>query len=229
MKNIDKIERRVRALLTQAADQDGTPEGDAFQARAFELMARYGVDQAQLGDNDTDEMTKRTINLTGSYSHQQLNLAGTIGHALHCQVYGRGTGRKADSFTVYGRARHIERVVMLFSILNPQMATGAENLPKAPGVARTVQKRSWMDGFRIGVERRLRTAEKEATEAGGQAVAVLDDYAAAKAFAQQEAGKVRQLRSRATRDHRAMSAGIAAAGDMDLGQERIAGRIAITA
>ena len=35
MNNIDKIERRVRALLAQATDQAGTPEGDAFQARAF--------------------------------------------------------------------------------------------------------------------------------------------------------------------------------------------------
>lgn len=229
MKNIDKIERRVRALLAQAADQDGTPEGDAFQARAFELMARYGVDQAQLGDDDTDEMGKRVIELAGAYTPSQFELAGYIGRALHCHIEGRGNGRKVLRVVFYGKTRHIERAAMLFSILNPQMATGAENLPKVPGVARAVQKRSWMEGFAIGVARRLQSAEEDATEAAGQAVAVLDDRQAAENFARQESGPARTLRSRATRDRRAMSDGIAAADDMDLGQERIGGRIAITA
>ena len=229
MNNIDKIERRVRALLTQATDQAGTPEGDAFQARAFNLIARYGINEAALRPCDDTEIIGRTIELGGAYTPIQLQLAGAIGEALHCYVQGTGTGRKVSAFMVYGKARHVDRVVLLFSILNPQMVTAAGRLPAAFDVPRVVQKRSFMLGFVYGVSKRLRAAEESVTEEAGKAVAVLDDYAAAKAHAEQENGKGRAMRSRAARDRRYVSEGVSAADGVDLGQERIGGRIAITA
>ena len=37
------IKAKVEKLLRQAADREGTPEGDAFREKAFSLMAEYGV------------------------------------------------------------------------------------------------------------------------------------------------------------------------------------------
>lgn len=229
MTNIDKIERRIKGLLAQAADREGTPEGEIFQARAFELMARYGVEQAQLDTGDGDELIAREIDLAGAYTPMQFHLAGVVGKALHCYSLGKGNGRKVNRVIFYGKARHAERAVMLFSILNPQMAAGAGKAPQIAGVHGAVRKRSWMLGFIAGVNDRLRAAESEATEAGGQAVAVLDDAKAAEHFAMSQAGKVRNLKTRATTDARAVAAGREAADGMDLGQDRVGGRIAITA
>ena len=229
MTNIDKIERRVRALLAQATDQAGTPEGDAFQARAFNLIARYGINEAALHPCDGTEMIGRTIELGGAYTPIQLQLAGAIGEALHCYVQGMGTGRRISAVMIHGKARHVDRVVLLFSILNPQMVAAADSLPAAFDVPRVVQKRSFMLGFVYGVSKRLRAAEESVVEEAGQAVAVLDDYAAAKAHAEQENGKGRAMRSRAARDQRYVSEGVSAADGVDLGQERVGGRVAISA
>lgn len=229
MKSIEKIERRVRGLLAQAADREGTPEGEAFQARAFELMARYGVEETQLADDSGDEMVKRTIDLSGSYTPVQFTLAGEVGRALHCYVLGNGTGRRVSRVTVYGKARHVERFEMLFTILNPQMIAGADKSPHHAGTHRSVQKRSWMHGFILGVRNRLKAAEAKAAEDTGQAVALLDDYRAAEQFARHQVGRVREIGSKGSTDLRAMAAGREAGEGTDIGQDRVGGRIAITA
>lgn len=45
MSNFEKLKSKVAKLLRQAEDVAGTPEEAVFQAKAFELMAKYGIDQ----------------------------------------------------------------------------------------------------------------------------------------------------------------------------------------
>lgn len=229
MANIDKIERRVRGLLAQAADREGTPEGDAFRARAFDLMARYGMEESNLQDTTGDEMVQRDIHLSGSYTPQQHTLAHVLANALHCHAIGTGTGRKVNVVAFFGKARHVERVTMLFTILNPHMIAGASSLTRDPFVSPQVQKRSWMGGFAQAVGDRLRAAEGTAARKAGQSVALVDDGKLARAFADKLNPHTRKLRSRAQADLGSARAGAEAAGNMDLGQQRFGGRAALPA
>ena len=45
-RDTDDLKSRVQKLLNQAADREGTPEGDTFYEKAFDLMARYGFDES---------------------------------------------------------------------------------------------------------------------------------------------------------------------------------------
>jgi len=42
-----KIADKVGKLLRQAEDVAGTPEEQVFLAKAFELMAKYGIDESE--------------------------------------------------------------------------------------------------------------------------------------------------------------------------------------
>lgn len=123
------IERKIKGLLAQAADREGTPEGDAFRDKAFSLMAQYGVEQATLPNADADDIANTAISLSGCYTDMQAILLAAISQALHCRSLSwkqRGSTRVSRTI-VYGRRCHLDRVTMLFSLLNPQMITGAAN------------------------------------------------------------------------------------------------------
>lgn len=229
MSNINKIERRIRALLTQAADRNGTPEGDTFQNHAFELMARYSVSPDSLKDSTGDEMTSRTITITGTHSPAQHTLAHHIGTALNCHVRGTGTGRKVRNVIFYGKTRHIERAAMLFAILNPHMIAGANRLEPSPMVNRATQKRSWMAGFSKSIYTRLKATEKTVAEEVGRTVALVDDAKQAESYANALDPNARELRTRQQFDPAAAQAGRQAADGVDLGQQRFGGRAALPA
>ena len=42
------MKEKVQKLLALARDRQGTPEGETFENKAFELMAKYGVSAAAL-------------------------------------------------------------------------------------------------------------------------------------------------------------------------------------
>ena len=91
------VREKVRKLLNQAADREGTPEGDVFRDKAFALIAQYGLDPAKLGD-PTDagaEMKVVDLDMSGAYQRQQIGLLNALARALHCEVVytAAGTGR----------------------------------------------------------------------------------------------------------------------------------------
>ena len=116
MRTEDKIKQRLQKLLNQARDREGTPEGDAFYARAFELMAEYGYEQRDLDTDDGDEVGQRTYEFAGAYTEMQANLLLTIAFALHCTGFSQrvyNSTRMKDA-VIFGCARHLERVDMLY-------------------------------------------------------------------------------------------------------------------
>ena len=79
------VREKVRKLLNQAADREGTPEGDVFRDKAFALIAQYGLDPAKLGD-PTDagaEMKVVDLDMSGAYQRQQIGLLNALARALH--------------------------------------------------------------------------------------------------------------------------------------------------
>lgn len=235
----DKIKSKVQKLLAQAADREGTSEGEVFLARALELMAQYGFEERDLkSDSEMDEVIHRSFSLSGSYTDMQSLLISNIARALHCTGFHSSPYRSSavTEINVFGLKRHVERVEMLYSMLTPHMVSGAMKLRSHgfPDASTVTKRRSYMKGFVTTIYVRLKEAESAVSDAGSEyALALLSDLEKAKS-AMNEYGIEHGLsfgksESRGTVDSFSYSSGASAGRGMDLGQERFAGKIAIGA
>ncbi|WP_448850852.1 DUF2786 domain-containing protein [Corynebacterium sp. 335C] len=230
----DVIRGRIRALLNQAADRAGTPEGEIFEAKALELLARYGLTESDLpeaGDADPHEVVERTIDVTGRYVTQRLALLGSLARALHCASAARklgGTGRRA---ILVGARRHVDRLDLLWPMLDAHMAGRAVQLRSEVGdPAETARlRRSFMVGFSRGIAARLREVEHAVAEehGPGTGLALLDDGRRAEAEMARRYSVRAGRASTAEMDPAALGDGVRAAGSVDLGARRMEPRKAI--
>lgn len=236
-KTTDKIKDRVQKLLNQAADRAGTAEGETFYQKAFDLMAAYGFDERDLRNpTKDDEVIMRTFALGGSYTDMQASLLCQLCSALHCTAFvesARGS-RTVSTVTAFGRRRHVDRVDMLFGVLNPQMAAGARNVygSRASGVATVVARRSFMGGFIGVVTGRLQAAEGSVAAGKDEyALALIDDREKASdamnAFAETQGIAFTNRASKASVDPASFLRGASAGERSDLGQTRVRARPAL--
>ncbi|ASZ75425.1 hypothetical protein PBI_JOSHKAYV_86 [Mycobacterium phage JoshKayV] len=219
-----KMQDKVAKLLRQAEDVAGTPEEAVFQAKAFELISKYGLEMAQveatkngLDISELPDAIKWQVLITGKYVAQQALLLHGIARALHCKtVYTNIGGTTSQRVYVFGVERHIERVQFLWEILRPQMLRLVENV--RPEVFRVETKydwrtgeyrkkstagqtksyrRAWIAGFAQTVADRVRAEENKAVEgAGGGALVLYRDDKERAAVALREAfPRVRTTRS----------------------------------
>ncbi|AKK02305.1 DUF2786 domain-containing protein [Corynebacterium epidermidicanis] len=228
-----KVKERIRKLLAQAADQEGTPEGEVFYRKAFELMARYGLEQSDVpSDPHSKRTTSAEYHFDGSYTDLQARLLLTIANALHCvgvqDVVHRST--RVSAVKVFGLTSHLERVDMLYSILNLNMIAGAYGIVGRKGIRRA--RRSYMLGFCLAVGQRLADAERKvASEHQPRTLALIDDRTKAKealdAYLSEQGMRVFTRKSRSELDPAAYGAGAAAGARSDIGQARVSSRRAI--
>ncbi|WP_161987432.1 DUF2786 domain-containing protein [Prescottella subtropica] len=171
--NDDKL-ARVRKLLAQADSVAGTPEADVFNAKAFDLIARYGLDETQARMQDTTGPTpveRYEFTPTGSYQRQQGFLFYVLAKALHCAAIGTTGG-----FVVFGTATNLDRLKLLFASLQVQMFSGAATVGRGTGGATRRARLSWMYGFAESVGDRLGVAERAAADdVTGAELVHLDD------------------------------------------------------
>lgn len=236
MRTDDKIKQRVQKLLNQARDQEGTPEGDAFYARAFELMAQYGYEQRDLRDNDDgSEVGQRAYEFSGAYTDMQANLLLTIARALHCSGFTQRVynSTRIKDAVIFGCARHLERVDMLYALLQPAMLADAQLVRASHwGESAVVRRRSFMSGFASSIGTRLAAAEKTVEDSdSGYGLVLLGDYdkaaAARDEFAAVEGFVLSGYSSKRSFDPDAYSAGHAAGERSDIGQTRVRARPAL--
>lgn len=215
------MKEKVRKLLAQAADQEGTPEAALFYSKAFSLMARYGFDERDLGSGAADGgLRELNVVLRGSYTDMQMNLLNILADCLHCVAVAvrRPRAVGVESGTVFGLGVHIDRVEMLFSLLNPAMAGRAYDAG-----ATVSERRSYMAGFAAEIGRRLRIAEADMGEQRpGYGLALIDDRERARSFMEESVGRVSSHRRRGRLDARAYTRGASDARSADLGQSRVA-------
>ncbi|MFF6956173.1 DUF2786 domain-containing protein [Streptomyces sp. NPDC008317] len=167
----------IRALLAKAEDPR-TPEAEAELARkrAFEMMAKYGVEQAMLNDADpaSDAPADRMIVLDNPWAMERVRLINRIALALGCQLIhlgrdGNGPSRRVH---VFGYASDLQRAELLYTSLLLQMNGGlaAQTVPMGDGAR--AWRRSWLLGFINRVGNRIEEAERGAREqAGGETTA----------------------------------------------------------
>lgn len=227
---------KIRKLFAQAQDVAGTPEADAFNLRAFDLLARYGIDEAEARrTSGTGLVGVRCVELvpTGPYVPSQVGLLTGIAGSLHCYTLRQ---RRPDRVLVWGVAGHVTRVKLLWSVLVPQMLAGAGRMRPEPGerVAVKVYRSSWMRGFTGEIERRLSGAERHAaaqSRAPGMELELITDAdraaRAAQEWARSQGKKIVTPRSRLQHSRTASEHGRNAATRVDLGQTGLGSRRAL--
>lgn len=168
----DKILARVRALLEKARNVAGTPEADTYNEKAFELIAKYGIDESEARTSasiQSDKLMAVKFRLGSTYTAQRIELLRGIATALHCA----GILLDANTVQVWGVGRHIERVKLLHDLLAVQMVAGVSRV-ECEGVnvfahdarerrsALTSLRTAHMDGYAAAIHKKLTEIEEAA-------------------------------------------------------------------
>ncbi|MFF4509018.1 DUF2786 domain-containing protein [Streptomyces sp. NPDC001401] len=173
----------IRALLAKAEDPR-TPESEAELARkrAFEMMAKYGVEQAMLNDANpaSDAPTDRKIVLDNPWAMERVRLIHRIAVALGCELIhlGRDGSGPARQVHIFGYASDLQRVELLYTSLLLQMNSGLAAQSVPPGQGARAWRRSWLLGFIHRVGDRIEEAERGAREEAREETSVTGRSAA---------------------------------------------------
>lgn len=163
----EKLLERVRALLAKAEDEGVTPdEAEAYTAKASELMARYGIERAQLGalHPESDKPADKFFDVGNPWGDVKKHLLAGLAMALRCQCV-QTHRENGGRLHVFGYQSDIERAEMLWTSLQVQMARALarQYVPGSGGDARA-WRRSWMLGFCSAVVNRVKDAEAVAVK-----------------------------------------------------------------
>jgi hypothetical protein len=236
---------KVRKLLAKAEDPACTKaEAEAFNTKAAELIAKYGIDSALAYADGTlnETVGDRIIDLPDPYAKQKAQLLVEISTPLRVQViFMPSASRGIPGFRVhmFGFDSDIERVEVLLTSLLVQSAYGlASARPESWRPASASQlaafRRDWLAGFGVKVRMRLAAAEKlaarsrdvvaEAAGTGGPSTEMV--LASRSSLVEAKvAGKYPKIIYKATRQphsDEAFRSGVAAGARADLGTTRIA-------
>lgn len=232
----EKMTDRVRKLFAKAESTTSEHEAEALLARAYDLLAKYGIEEAVArsgNDTDSSAIGSWTFTPTGRYQYDQIILVNQAANALHCSAIRLGK----DSLRIYGAKRHLDRVEMLAGLLVTYMLAAAARVHPSRtdtgGLGVVAYRKSVMIGFAVGVGERLAESEKSATEEtadtkGTEVVLASDQRRAAQALA--EAFPAARSGRGPRRSAAGYEAGRSAASNIDLGGgNRVSGRRAIGA
>lgn len=170
--NDQKLTDRVRKLLDKAQAVAGTPEADVLNAKAFELIAQYGLDAEVIARRGIDKNIEDTKLIAATftfskYTTQRIELLWAIAQPLHCAGIVTRTDGKIG-VKLFGVARHIRRVKLLHGFLSAQMLAGAARavpntgIDFAGGNAVEAHRQTWMKGFADGVMAKINEVEQAA-------------------------------------------------------------------
>jgi Protein of unknown function (DUF2786) len=176
----EKILARVRKLLAKAEGTNIEAEAEAYNLKAAELIAEYGIDRALAAADGKshDKVVGKTVTVHAPYSRDKAHLLGCIARPLRADLVIIGQPGKNTTVRIIGFESDLERIDILFTSLLMQAANGlAVARPEARSYidydgnvrrlrSESVQayRRTWLSGFSSAVAQRLRAAEERAAE-----------------------------------------------------------------
>lgn len=164
----DRALARIRKLLAKAENPAATAEeAEAYNAKAGELMAAYGIDRALLAaaDPDSDVVGDRVVVLEAPYARDKGSLLSGVAHQMRCRSVLRTRypdGVKELSLHLFGYDSDLLRTDLLFTSLLVQASAGMVRAPVPFGESAAAFRRSWLAGFTHAVVKRLADAERKA-------------------------------------------------------------------
>jgi hypothetical protein len=158
----------VRKLLAKAERAATQAEAEAYTAKAVELMARHGIDEALLAaaEPGRDQLGGSYVTMSDPYSAGKARLLASTAAALRCRtVLHAHPGGRVAGVTVFGFAADRERIELLYTSLLLQAGTQlVRQRPAWADESVAAYRRSWLHGFAQEVYRRLVAAERRAAE-----------------------------------------------------------------
>lgn len=162
---------KIRKLLAKAEDDATTAEeAELYTAKAAQLVAEYGIDQALLATESPgrDRVGSRLVPVDAPYAADKAELLDTVATSLRCRavhVKRHTTDGKEISVHLFGFESDLVRAELLFTSLLLQAATWMNRTPVPLWENKAAFRRSWLGGFRMAVGRRLVEAESAAAYA----------------------------------------------------------------
>lgn len=162
---------RVRALLAKAESTEHAAEAETYNAKARDLIARHGIDEALAfaAGRTRDSIERRVLYTEAPYALDKVGLLNAVYDPLNCRTVRHG-GKYRDGrikVTVVGYSADLDRAELLYTSLLLQAVHGAAREVGTRGHAsRTAaDRRAWLAGFASAVRGRLTVAEREARDA----------------------------------------------------------------
>ncbi len=166
MSGDDRMLERVRRLLSKAEGATTEAERDAYNSKAAELIARYGIEEALLAAQQPglQHAADREVALDPPYARDKGSLLAAVASPLRVRAVLR-TGRHGMTTTLtmhlFGMSADLERVDVLYTSLLVQAAHGlAVVRPRDAYESVAAYRRSWMIGFAYAIQQRLIAAEE---------------------------------------------------------------------
>jgi len=159
---------QIRALLAKAEATSFEDERDTYNAKANELIARYGIDTALLAAEGQvrDTIGVRDIHIEGPYALDKSSFLNCVYKPLHCQTIQIGNKRQDGSVLVkvHGYDSDLDRAEVLYTSLLVQATRGMvqDAFPGRSASSTAANRRAWLLGFGRTVQERLTQAEARA-------------------------------------------------------------------
>ncbi|MFD3609147.1 hypothetical protein ACFWXA_13905 [Streptomyces atroolivaceus] len=130
-------------------------------------MAKYGIEQAMLGDDvtESERPVDRIVDLYPPYVKEGRRLLARIGYEMRCRSVYPGGKDNRHRVHLFGFETDLQATEVLFASLRLQMLEGADRLHRPAGEDARAYKRSWMLGFIREVTVRISAAQRTASAA----------------------------------------------------------------
>lgn len=153
---------RIKKLLALAADQEGTPEGDAAARLARRLMHRYDIAGDQLHDTSTDPILRLPLSVDGRVLWRR-RLAAAV--ARHCECALSWSPGEQQAF-IYGRRSGVAVAQYLLAVLRREVEDARrrydEDLPMMIGEKERSRLAAAFSGSAVlAIENRLSSLRQE--------------------------------------------------------------------
>lgn len=162
---VDKL-RTIRLLLSKAEGAATPAEAEAYTAKATELMARHGIDEALLAADagaTAEAVASLRLRTPAPYARSKADLLVRIAGGLGAEaVYHGATGTRCIAVTVFGYPTDLELINLIYAstLLQGTRAVDAVHPPWNVEVSTTTYRRSWWTGFADQIGSRLRKARE---------------------------------------------------------------------
>jgi hypothetical protein len=170
---------KVRKLLAKAENPACPPaEAEALTAKATELIAKYGIDNALLvADHpEVDRVKDRAVRIHPPYASEKARLLQVVAKGMRCRAVAlqrRADGVRQFSVHLFGFGTDLSCVELLHDSLLAQASHALAVEPVPAGAHPTAWRRSWLTGFTTAIGVRLRDSVARATMDGPSRVALV--------------------------------------------------------
>ena len=162
-KSVDDQLETIRALLDKADSTTFRPEADAYLAKASQLLAQWGIDEALVWARDgrtgtAEAPVERFIDVPGPYASAKMVLLNQVAEGCGCRCVQIGRGKGA----LLGFSGDVRRAEALFTSLLMHASSDLAQTGSQANASQTKQfRRSFLLSFAEGVGARLTASRAE--------------------------------------------------------------------